>query len=65
LRRYAIVSAADQRAAVEKLERARTENSRAENSRAENSRAENSPYFGPYSTETDPSPAPGSDVKVQ
>ena len=49
-RRYAIVSAADQRAAVEKLELAR---------------AENSPDFGPYSTETLTPPAPASDVKVQ
>ena len=49
-RRYAIVSSADQRAAVEKLERAR---------------AANSPYFGPYSTETDPPPVTARDAKVQ
>ena len=36
-RRYAIVSTADQRAAMDKLERARSENS---------------PYFGPYPGET-------------
>lgn len=49
-RRYAIVSAADQRAAVEKLEHARSENS---------------PYFGPYSQKTSTPPAPARDVKVQ
>jgi hypothetical protein len=49
-RRYAIVSTADQRAAVEKLERAR---------------AENSPDFGPYLPETATPPAPARDVKVQ
>ncbi len=49
-RRYAIVSTADQRAAVEKLERARTENS---------------PYFGPYSAETVPPPLPTRGEKVQ
>jgi len=49
-RRYAIVSAADQRAAAEKQER---------------DRAENSPYFGPYSTDTATPLAPARDVKVQ
>jgi integrase len=49
-RRYAIVSTADQRAAVEKLERAR---------------AENSPDFGPYSQEIATPSAPACDLKVQ
>ena len=49
-RRYAIVSTADQRAAVEKLERAR---------------AENSPDFGPYSTKMTSAPAPADVAKVQ
>ena len=49
-RRYAIVSSADQRAAVEKLERARSENG---------------PYFGPYSDKSASQPAPAGDVKVQ
>ena len=48
-RRYAIVSSADQRAAMEKLERAR---------------AENSPDFGPYSDKTPPQPTPVGDAKV-
>ncbi len=49
-RRYAIVSSADQRAAMEKLERAR---------------AENSPHFGPHSVETTILNAPARDAKVQ
>ena len=49
-RRYAIVSSADQRAAVERLERARVENS---------------PHFSPYSNETTPPPAPVGGAAVQ
>jgi integrase len=48
-RRYAIVSTADQRAAMEKLERAR----------------ENSPYFGPYSPEKSRSLSAALREKVQ
>jgi len=49
-RRYAIVSSADQRAAMERLERAR---------------AENSPDFGPYSDEKKSKPAPAGDLRMQ
>jgi integrase len=49
-RRYAIVSSADQRAAVEMLERAR---------------AENSPHFGPHFKESTPQPTPVGDAKLQ
>ena len=53
-RRYAIVSTTDQRAAVEKLERARAR-----------ARTTNSPDFGPYSAETTSAPEPGTGEKVQ